>query len=112
MVSTKYKTIEKKVNRSRDRYPPIANKRRKKSPTLRNSVDIRHTFTDETRKKLRNGGGGFLLQEEEERFCGMLEQHGKAFAFTSKEIGCVDPKIVEASGADGDLQKLIMCRGT
>ena len=25
----------------------------------------------------------------------MLEQHGKAFAFTSKEIGCVDPKIVE-----------------
>ena len=25
----------------------------------------------------------------------MLEQHGKAFAFTSKEIGCVDLKIVE-----------------
>ena len=25
----------------------------------------------------------------------MLEQHGKPFAFTSKEIGCVDPKIVE-----------------
>ena len=25
----------------------------------------------------------------------MLEQHGKAFAFTSREIGCVDPKIVE-----------------
>ena len=25
----------------------------------------------------------------------MLEQHGKEFAFTSSEIGCVDPKIVE-----------------
>ena len=25
----------------------------------------------------------------------MLEQHGRAFAFTSREIGCVDPKIVE-----------------
>ena len=37
----------------------------------------------------------FLLQNEVERFRGMLEQHGKAFAFTSKEIGCVDPKIVE-----------------
>jgi hypothetical protein len=35
------------------------------------------------------------LPEEEERFREMLMQHGKAFAFTSKEIGCVDPKIVE-----------------
>ena len=25
----------------------------------------------------------------------MLKKHGKAFTFTSKEIGCVDPKIVE-----------------
>ena len=25
----------------------------------------------------------------------MLEQHGKSFAFTSKEIECVDPKIVQ-----------------
>ena len=25
----------------------------------------------------------------------MLEQHGKAFTFTSREIGCIDPKIVE-----------------
>ena len=58
-------------------------------------MDIGHAFTDETPKKFRIGGGGFLLQEEEERFGGMLEQHGKAFAFTSKEIGCVDPKIVE-----------------
>jgi hypothetical protein len=57
-------------------------------------VDIGHAFTDDTREKLRIGAGGFLLQKEEERFREMLEQHGKAFSFTSKEIGCVDPKIV------------------
>ena len=58
-------------------------------------MDIGHTFTDETRKKLRISGGGFLSQNEEEQFREMLEQHGKAFAFTSREIGCVDPKLVE-----------------
>ena len=57
-------------------------------------MDIGHAFTDETWKELRIGGGGFLLREEEDRFREMLEEHGKAFTFTSREIGCVDPKIV------------------
>ena len=60
-------------------------------------MDIGHAFTNETQKKLQIGGGGFLSQNEEERFREMLEQHGKAFAFTSREIGSED------SGADGDL---------
>ena len=58
-------------------------------------MDNGHAFTNETRKKLRIGGDGFLLQKEEDRFHVMFEQHRKAFAFTSREIGCIDPKIVE-----------------
>ena len=58
-------------------------------------MDIGHAFTNETRKKLRIGGDGFLFQKEEEQFREMLEQHGRAFAFTSSEIGCANRKIVE-----------------
>ena len=70
--------MEKKVKPAEG--PLIADSEQKRKevsgdPTLRKSVD-------ETRKKLWIVGGGFLLQQEEERFCGMLEQHGKAFAFT------------------------------
>ena len=32
---------------------------------------------------------------EEDRFWKMLERHGRAFAFSPKEIGCVNPIIVE-----------------
>jgi hypothetical protein len=99
MVSTKYKTVEKKVKPATGPLPADSEQKRKEvsgDPTLRKAVDIGHTFTDETRDKLRIGGGGFLLPEEEERFREMLMKHGKAFAFTSKEIGCVDPKIVES----------------
>ena len=32
---------------------------------------------------------------EEDRFRRLLERHGKAFAFSPGEIGCVDPTIVE-----------------
>jgi lipoprotein-anchoring transpeptidase ErfK/SrfK len=98
MVSMKYKTIEKKVKPAAGPLPADSEQKRKEvsgDPTLRKAVDIGHTFTDETRGKLRIGGGGFLLPEEEERFREMLMQHGKAFAFTPKEIGCIDPKIVE-----------------
>ena len=28
-------------------------------------------------------------------FRGMLERHGKAFAFSPQEIGCADPKMIE-----------------
>jgi hypothetical protein len=37
MVSTKYKTVEKKVNRLRNRYPPTVNKRGKKFREIRHS---------------------------------------------------------------------------
>ena len=99
MVSTKYKTVEKKVKPAAGPLPSDSEQKRKEvsgDPTLRKSVDIGHAFMDETRKKLRIGGGRFLLRKEEDRFREMLEQHGKVFVFTSREIGCVDPKIVEA----------------
>ena len=46
-------------------------------------------------RELKIGGGGFLLPAEEDRFRGMLRRHGKAFAFSPEEIGCVDPTVVE-----------------
>ena len=98
MVCTKYKTMEKKVKPSVGSLPANSEQKSKefsRDPTLRNSVDIGHAFTNDSRKKLRVGGGGFLLHNEEEQFREMLEQHGKAFTFTSIGIGCVDPKIVE-----------------
>ena len=82
MVSTKYKTVEKKVKLAAGPLPADSEQKREEGsgdPTLQKSVDIGRAFTDETREKLRVGGGGFLLQKEEERFREMLEQHGKAF---------------------------------
>ena len=35
------------------------------------------------------------MPKEEERFRRMIESHGRAFAFSPGEIGCVNPKIVE-----------------
>ena len=67
-----------------------------KDPPLQKSVDIVHTFTDETRKKLRIGASGFLLSKEENQFREILEQDGKAFAFSPREIGCINPKLVES----------------
>ena len=59
-------------------------------------MDIGHRSTDETQKKLWIGRSGFLLPEEENKFRQMLEWHGKLFVFTSKEIGYVDPNIVDS----------------
>ena len=87
MVSTKYKTVERKVKPATGPLPADSEQKRKEDlgdPTLRKSVDIGHAFTNETWKKLRIGGGGFLLQEEEDRFREILEQHGKAFEFTRR----------------------------
>ena len=98
LVCTKYKTVDKKVKPAAGPLPVNSEERRKEvtaDPMLRKAEDIGHTFTNETRAKLRIGTGGFLLPEEERIFRGMLERHGKAFAFTPKEIGCADPKIVE-----------------
>ena len=35
------------------------------------------------------------MPKEEERFIRTIESHGRAFAFSSGEIGCVNPKIVD-----------------
>ena len=64
-------------------------------PSLRNPTDIGHRFTDEMLQELKIGGGDSLLPAEEDRFRTMLERHGKAFAFSSDEIECIDPTIVE-----------------
>jgi hypothetical protein len=64
-------------------------------PSLRDPAGIGHRFTDKTLRELKVGGGGFLLPAEEDRFRRMLERHRKAFAFSPKEIGCVDLTIVE-----------------
>ena len=68
MVSTKYKTVKKKVKPTVGPLPADSEQKRKEVSgdlTLRKSVDIGHAFMDETRKKLRIGGGGFLLQKED-----------------------------------------------
>ena len=46
-------------------------------------------------RELKIGRGGFLLPAEEDRFRRMLGKHGKAFAFSPEEIGCVEPTVVE-----------------
>ena len=61
-----------------------------KESSLRKSVDIGHTFTEESIKKLRIGVKYFLLLKEKNRFREMIEGHGKAFAFSPNEIGCLD----------------------
>ena len=85
MVCTKYKTVEKKLKPYAGPLPANSEQNRKEvsgDSTLWKSMDIRHTFTDETRKKFQIGGGGLLLPNEEEQFCEMLVQHGKAHTFT------------------------------
>ena len=64
-------------------------------PNLWDPADIGHHFTDKTLRELKIGGDGFLLPAEEDRFKRMLEMHGKAFAFSPGEIGCVDRTVVE-----------------
>ena len=64
-------------------------------PSLRDPKTIGHVFTEETKGKLRVGSEDFLLPEEERMIRGMLERHGKAFAFSPQEIGCANPKMIE-----------------
>ena len=50
MVSTKYKTVDKKVDPAAGPLPVDSEQKRKevsKDLTLRNSLDIRNTFTNE-----------------------------------------------------------------
>ena len=97
-VNTKYKTVDKKVKLVVAPLPEDSWQRIKevaRDPCLRDPKGVGHVFTDETRRKLKVGGGEFLLPKEESKFRKMLEQHGKAFAFSPQEIGCVDPTLVE-----------------
>ena len=64
-------------------------------PSLQDLGGIGHQFTEETLRALKISGGGFLLRTEEDRFRDMLGRHRKAFAFSPREIGCVDPTIME-----------------
>ena len=64
-------------------------------PSLQDPSGIGHQFTNETQRNLQIDGCHFLLAREEERFRRMIESHGRAFAFSSGEIGCVNPKIAE-----------------
>ena len=66
-----------------------------RDPSLRDPRGIKHTFTKETREKLRIGKDEFLLPEEEVGFLEMLERHGIAFVFYPNEIRCVDPRLIE-----------------
>ena len=67
-------------------------------PSLRDPKTIGHVFTKETKGKLRVGRADFLLPEEERMLRGMLERHGKAFTFFSREIGCASPRTIEPMG--------------
>ena len=62
---------------------------------MRDLAGIGHLFTDKTLREVKIGGGGFLLPTKEDRFRKMLERHAKDFAFSPREIGCIDPIIVE-----------------
>jgi len=96
-VYTKYKTVAKKVKPvatqlPSDTYEHI--KEAKKEPSLRRSKKIGHKFTEETLASLKIGGDGFLTELERKKFQEMLSKHGKAFASSPDEIGCVHPSVV------------------
>ena len=97
-VNTKYKTVDKKIKPVAVPLPEDSWQKMKEvanDPSLRDPKTIGHVFTEETKGKLRVGREDFLLPEEEQMFRGMLERHGKAFAFSPQEIGCADPKMIE-----------------
>ena len=97
-VHTKYKTVDRKVRPVAEPLPADSIdrlKRVKQEPMLRDPRKIGHVFTESSQGKLRIGGGDFLNRAEESQFRSMLSQHGKAFAFSPSEIGCVDPQLVE-----------------
>ena len=97
-VNTKYKKVDKKIKLVVVPLPEDSWQKMKEvtnDPSLRHPKAIGHVFTKETKWKLQVGREDFLHPEEEEMFRGMLERHGKAFAFSPKEIGCADPRTIE-----------------
>lgn len=93
-VYTKYKTVSKKVKPVATQLPDDSLEKIRSAatePMLREARKIGHQFTEETLKELKIGEGEFLTELERGKFQAMLAKHGKAFAFSAKEIGCVDP---------------------
>jgi len=96
-VNTKYKTVAKKVRPVATQLPSDTEdhiKQAEKEPGLRKSRTIGHKFTEESIAKLQIGGGEFLQELEKKKFRDMLFKHGKAFASSPEEIGCVQPSMV------------------
>ena len=96
-VYTKYKTVAKKVKPVATQLPSDTDehiKQAEKEPSLRRSKKIGHKFTEETFASLKIGGDGFLTELEKKEFQEMLSKHGKAFASSPDEIGCVHPSVV------------------
>ena len=96
-VHTKYKTVAKKVKPVATQLPFDTDdhiKQAEKEPSLRESRKIGHKFTKETLDNLKIGGDDFLTEPEKKKFQDMLSMHGKAFASSPDEIGCVQPSVV------------------
>ena len=96
-VYIKYKTVAKKVKPVATQLPSDIDehiKQAEKEPSLRRSKKIGHKFTEETLASLKIGGDGFLTKLEKKKFQEMLSKHGKAFASSPDEIGCVHPSVV------------------
>jgi hypothetical protein len=97
MVNTKYKIVAKKVMPMATQLPPDTNdyvQQVGKEPRIREAKKIRHKFTEETMAKLKIGRDKFLNEHEKKMFRDMLSRHGKAFASSPDEIGCVQPSMV------------------
>ena len=97
-VETKYKTVAKKVKPVALPLPSDCEEKVEKAsmqPNLRDPRKIGHEFVDMlTLDGLKIGHEDFLTDIEKGCFREMLSRHGKAFAFESHEIGCVDPSVV------------------
>ena len=97
MVNIKYKTVAKKMKPVATQLPADTNDHVQqvgKEPRVRKTRKIGQKFTEETMTKLRIGEGEFLNEQERKMFQNVLSKHGKAFASSPDEIGCVQPSIV------------------
>jgi hypothetical protein len=97
VVNTKYKTVAKKVKPVASQLPSDTDKhirQAEKEPSLREIRKTGHKFTGESLAKLMIGGNGFLLEPEKKKFQDILSKHGKAFASSPDEIGCVQPSVI------------------
>ncbi|KAL3685545.1 hypothetical protein R1sor_003567 [Riccia sorocarpa] len=96
-VHAKYKSVTKKVKPVATQLPQDSQQQMESAamePGLRTVKKMGHKFTPETLSQLQIGGGDFLTDTEKKVFEEMIGRHGKAFAFSAEEIGCVDPKVI------------------